>query len=248
MNHEQPQSVLLCDSQLQSIRALKDWIRAAGIRTYATQTAHEALTQAALRVPDAAIVEMDLVDSTGTEICRRLREWSSMPLIVLSGVTDEDVMLDAFAAGVDDYITKPFGPRELIARLRARLRRATGPDAPVILCGGVEIDLAARVVRRDAHEIHLTPIEYRLLTTLIRNRGRLLTHDALLLNVWGVPHAEGRTTLRAHVANLRRKLAWRSSGGPIRTYPGVGYFVDPGLTQRNVGASRSTAPRLGRVA
>jgi two-component system, OmpR family, KDP operon response regulator KdpE len=253
VNGENHPSVLLCDGELQSIRALKAVLRAAGLRVCAMQTAKEALTRAALQVPDLAIIEMDLVDSSGTEVCRRLREWSSMPLIVVSQVSDEDRIVDAFAAGADDYITKPFRPRELLARVEARLRRTTTTrDEPMIACGEVRVDLAAQVVRRDGREIRLTPTEYKLLRALVRNRGRLLTHDALLRQAWGAAHAEDRQRLRTHMANLRRKLAAPSSSGPIRTYSGVGYLLKDDasgtLAERRAAGPRPTDPRLLRAA
>jgi two-component system, OmpR family, KDP operon response regulator KdpE len=252
VNSDRHPSVLLCDSELQSIRALKVVLRAAGLSVCATQTAEEALTRAALYAPDLAIIEMELVDSDGTDVCRRLREWSSMPLIVVSHVSDEDRIVEAFAAGADDYVTKPFGPRELVARLGAHLRQAPTPGEPVIVCGGVRVDLAAQVVRRDGREIRLTQTEYKLLSTLVRNRGRLLTHDALLRQAWGTAHAEDRQTLRTHMANLRRKLAAPSSSGPIRTYPGVGYLLQDDMprpsTERPAPGARSDRPHLLRAA
>ena len=136
MNDQHHPSALLCDSELRSIRALKVVLRAAGLSVSATQTAEDAVRRAALRVPDLAIIEMDLVDSSGTEICRQLRQWSSMPLIIVSHISDEDRIVDAFSAGADDYITKPFRPRELVARLEAHLRRVTTRDGPVIVSGG----------------------------------------------------------------------------------------------------------------
>jgi two-component system KDP operon response regulator KdpE len=178
-----------------------------------------------------AIIELELVDASGTEICRRLREWSSMPLIVMSRVSDEDRIVDAFTAGADDYITKPFRPGEFVARLEAQLRRAITRDEPVIMCDDTRVDLAARVVRRDGREIRLTPIENRLLSALARNRGRLLAHEALLREAWGAARAEDRQTLRTHMANLRRKLAAPSSSGPIHTYPGVGYLLEHDVTR-----------------
>jgi two-component system KDP operon response regulator KdpE len=252
VNSDHHPSVLVCDSELQSIRALKVVLRDAGLNVCAMQTAEEALTRAALHVPDLAIIEMELVDSSGTEVCRRLRQWSSMPLIIVSHVSDEDRMVDAFSAGADDYILKPVRPREFIARLLAHLRRATTVDEPVITSGGVHVDLAARVVRRDGREIRLTPTEYKLLSTLLRNRGRLLTHDALLRQAWGAAHAEDRQTLRTHMANLRRKLAVPTSSGPIRTYPGAGYLLEGGTTRpsldRPAPRARPARPHLVRAA
>jgi two-component system, OmpR family, KDP operon response regulator KdpE len=245
-------TVLVCDTELQSVRALKVVLRAAGLNVRTTQTADDALTRAALRVPDLAIIELELVDASGEEVCRRLREWSSMPLVVVSDVSDEDRIVDAFAAGADDYITKPFRPRELVARVEAHLRRATTRDEPVIVCGSVRIDLAAQLVRRDGHEIRLTQIEYKLLSALVRHRGRLLTHDALLRQAWGAARAEDRQTLRTHMANLRRKLAAPSSSGPIRTYPGVGYLLQDDAprasTERSAPVAGGVRPHLLRAA
>ena len=245
-------TVLVCDSELQSVRALKVVLRAAGLSVRTTQTADGALTRAALHVPDLAIIELELADASGAEVCRRLREWSSMPLLVVSHVADEDRILDAFAAGADDYITKPFRPRELVARVEARLRRATTRDEPVIVCGSVRIDLSAQVVRRDGREIRLTHIEYKLLSALVRHRGRLLTHDALLRQAWGAARPEDRQTLRTHMANLRRKLAAPSSSGPIRTYPGVGYLLHDdapqAFTERSASVAGCARPHLLRAA
>jgi two-component system, OmpR family, KDP operon response regulator KdpE len=245
-------AVLLCDSELQGIRALKGVLRAAGVSVCATQTAEEALTRAALSVPDLAIIELELSDASGVEVCRRLREWSAMPLIVVSHVSDEDRIVDAFTAGADDYITKPFRPRELVARVEAHLRRATTRDEPVIVCGGARVDLAAQVVRRDGREIRLTQTENKLLSALVRNRGRLLTHDALLRQAWGAARPEDRQTLRTHMANLRRKLAAPSSSGPIRTYAGVGYLLQDDAsrpsTERPAPGARSARPHLLRAA
>ena len=143
----------------------------------------------------------------GVEVCRRLREWSKMPIIVLSAVGEEDVKVRALAAGADDYVTKPFSPRELIARLQAVLRRAgSEPEDAVIRADGLEVDLAARVVRRDGEEVHLTPTEFDLLRVLATNRGRLVTYRELLTSVWGPGYSDDTQVLRGHVANLRRKI------------------------------------------
>jgi len=224
----QDRLVLVCDSDPRSVRGLRIVLRDAGLDVCVTQTADDALTRAALRLPDAAIIEMDLNDAGGAEVCRQLRQWSSMPIVMLSHATDEDRVIEALQAGANDYIGKPFRPRELVARLAAHMRRTTVDDnEPVlVLPAGIRIDLAARRVHRNDNEIHLTPIEHKLLSTLLHARGRLLTHDELLREIWGVAHAEDRQTLRAHVANLRRKLSSPKAGGVIRTYPGVGYLFD----------------------
>jgi two-component system KDP operon response regulator KdpE len=216
--------VLVVDDETQILRALRVVLRDAGYEAVPAGTGEESLDLAAVRRPDAAIVDLVLPDIDGVEVTTKLREWSGVPIIVLSAVEDEDAKVRALAAGADDYVTKPFGPRELIARLEAALRRAA-PDAeePVITAEGLEIDLAARTVRRDGEEIHLTPTEFDLLRTLARNRGRLMTHRDLLLAVWGPSYGEDTQVLRAHVANLRRKI--EPAGGPryIRTDPRVGY-------------------------
>jgi two-component system KDP operon response regulator KdpE len=160
------------------------------------------------------------------DVCRSLREWSELPIVVLSAVGDEADKVRALNAGADDYVTKPFGPSELIARLNAALRRATpGDDAePVVTAGGLQLDLMAHEVRVDGERIHLTPIEFNLLRTLMLNRRRLLTHRALLTEVWGAAYAGDTQTLRVHVANLRRKIE-RDPAAPryITTDAGVGY-------------------------
>jgi len=213
--------VLVCDDELQILRALKVVLRDAGFEVAAVATAKEALDAAAVRPPDAAIIDLMLPDGSGVEVCRQLRSWSEMPIVVLSAIGDEDQKVEALEAGADDYVTKPFGPRELVARLNAVLRRSGDPvDEPAITVDGLHVDLAARVVQRDGEEVHLTPIEYDLLRVLLRNRGRLMTHRALLIDVWGPEYAEDVQVLRVHIANLRRKL-----GAPayLRTDPGVGY-------------------------
>ena len=216
--------VLVCDDEQQILRALKVVLREAGFEVEATATAREALDAAAVRPPDAAIIDLMLPDGSGVDVCRRLRAWSEMPIVVLSAISDEDEKVDALEAGADDYVTKPFGPRELVARLHAVLRRAgDAVDEPAITVDGLEVDLSARVVRRDGEEVHLTPIEYDLLRVLVRNRGRLMTHRALLTEVWGPGYADDTRVLRTHIANLRRKIEPATGARYIRTDSGVGY-------------------------
>ncbi len=216
--------VLVCDDEGQILRALRVILREAGFEALPAESGEEALDLAAVQRPEAAIIDLVLPDIDGVEVCRRLREWSEMPIIVLSAVGEEEAKVRALAAGADDYVTKPFGPRELIARLEAVLRRVEPEreDSPVQV-EGLEVDLAARVVRRDGEEIHLTPTEFDLLRALVRNRGRLMTHRDLLVSVWGSGYSEDTQVLRAHVANLRRKI--EPSDGPryIKTDPRVGY-------------------------
>lgn len=214
--------ILVCDDEPHIVRALKVVLREAGYETIPAGTAEEALDLAAVRRPDAAILDLVLPDGSGIEVCRSLRTWTQIPVLVLSAVGDEDEKVRALEAGADDYIVKPFGPRELVARLHAALRRVgDGPDEPTLRADGLELDLRAHAVRRDGEEIHLTPLEFDLLRMLMANRGRLLTHRSLLAEVWGPGYADDTATLRTHMSNLRRKLAGR--GAHIRTDPGVGY-------------------------
>ena len=199
-------------------------LRDAGFEAVTAASGEEALDLAAVQRPEAAILDLMLPDVDGVEVTRRLREWSEMPILLLSAVGEEEAKVEALAAGADDYVTKPFGPRELVARLRAVLRRAR-PEAeqPVIAAEGIEIDLAGHTVRRDGVPVHLTPTEFELLATLARNRGRLLTHRALLVEVWGVEYEDDLQVLRAHVANLRRKIEPPDGPRYVLTDPGVGY-------------------------
>ena len=224
-----PPRVLVVDDEPQIVRALKVVMREAGFEAVPAETGAEALDLAAVRPPDAAIVDLVLPDMDGIAVTRTLREWSDMPILVLSAVGEEEQKVRALEAGADDYITKPFGARELVARLNAALRRAArGEEEPRIEVDGLEIDLAARVVRRDGEPIHLTPIEFDLLRALVRNRGRLMTHRKLLAEVWGPEYVDDIQPLRTHIARLRAKIepdGEAGAGGPryIVTDPGVGY-------------------------
>jgi two-component system, OmpR family, KDP operon response regulator KdpE len=217
--------ILVCDDEPQILRALKVLLRDGGYDVDAAATAQEALDHAAVQPPDAAIIDLVLPDGTGIDVTRQLRDWSQVPILVLSAVGEEDAKVRALEAGADDYVTKPFGPRELLARLGAALRRvAGGAEEPVVHADGLEIDLAGHTVRRAGEEVHLTPIEFDLLRVLVRNRGRLMTHRMLLNEVWGPNAVEDTQALRSHIANLRRKLETPGERPRyIRTDPGVGY-------------------------
>ena len=217
--------VLICDDELHILRALKVVLRDAGFDPVATANVQEALDAASVRPPDAAIIDLMLPDGHGVDIVRALREWSAMPIIVLSALGEEDDKVQALEAGADDYVTKPFGARELVARLNAALRRAgTRSDEPTIELDGLEVDLRARDVRRDGKSIHLSPIEFDLLRVLARNRGRLLTHRQLLTEVWGPEYASDTQVLRTTIGRLRGKIE-REASNPqyIHTEPGIGY-------------------------
>jgi two-component system KDP operon response regulator KdpE len=219
------QRILVCDDEPQILRALRIVLRDAGFDAVPAATLEEALDAAALQAPDAAILDLVLPDGDGVELTRRLREWTSVPILVLSAVGDEAEKIRALDAGADDYITKPFSPPELLARLRAALRRAASAGGESVLrANGLELDLAAHSVRRNGEEVRLTKTEYGLLRVLMVNRGRLLTHRALLIEVWGPPYADDVATLRTHMTNLRRKIdPGAARQGLIRTESGVGY-------------------------
>jgi two-component system KDP operon response regulator KdpE len=216
--------VLVCDDEPQILRALGVILRDAGYEAVPASTGEEALSRAAVRPPAAAILDLMLPDFDGIEVTKRLREWTEMPIIVLSAVGEEEAKVRALAAGADDYVTKPFGPPELVARLEAVLRRAK-PEAtePLIVADGLEVDLRARVVRRDGKAVHLTPTEFDLLRVLAQNRGRLMTHRSLLVEVWGPEYADEVQVLRVHLANLRGKIEPPDGSRYIHTDAGVGY-------------------------
>jgi two-component system KDP operon response regulator KdpE len=224
MNSPGRPRVLVCDDEQQILRALRVILRDAGFEALPASEMEEALDVAAVQHPDAAIVDLLLPDGDGIELCRRLREWSAMPLILVSAVGEEDAKVRALAAGADDYVTKPFSPRELIARLQANLRRiAPEPEDSMVAVDGLEIDLARHTVAVGGDPVHLTPIEFELLRALARNRGRLMTHRDLLSTVWGPGYADDTQVLRAHIANLRRKIEPAEGPRFIRTESGVGY-------------------------
>jgi two-component system, OmpR family, KDP operon response regulator KdpE len=221
-----PPRVLVVDDEPQIVRALKVVLREAGFQAVAAETAAEALDLAAVRPAEAAIVDLVLPDGDGVEVTRTLREWSEMPILLLSAVGEEEQKVRALDAGADDYITKPFGARELVARLQAALRRAgRGEEEPSIAIDGLEVDLAGRRVRRDGEPVHLTRTEFELLRVLVRNRGRLMTHRKLLAEVWGPEYVEDIQPLRTHIARLRAKIEPDADEGPrlIVTDPGIGY-------------------------
>jgi len=221
--------VLVVDDEPQILRALQTSLRGAGYEVDTATTGEQALTAAAVRPPDAVILDLVLPDQRGTDVSRELRAWSSVPIIVLSVVGDEQEKVAALDAGADDYVTKPFGVDELLARLRAALRRAEPTGEPVLEVGDLRIDLEAHAVSFAGKPVQLTPHEYALLALLARNEGKLLTHRAILREVWGRAYADESHYLHVYVSQLRRKL----EPDPARpryivTEPGAGYrLVDP---------------------
>ena len=221
--------VLVVDDEQQILRALQTSLRGAGYEVETAETAETALAAAAMRPPEAVILDLVLPDGTGTEVVRELRTWSSAPVIVLSAVGDEHEKVAALDAGADDYVTKPVGIDELIARLRAALRRVTPSGEPVLTIGELELDLEKRELRVDGKPVHLTPHQFDLLRVLARNEGKLLTHRTILQEVWGPGYGSESNLLHVHVSQLRRKI----EPDPTRpryllTEPGAGYrLVDP---------------------
>jgi two-component system, OmpR family, KDP operon response regulator KdpE len=222
--------VLVVDDEPQIVRGLRVVLRNAGFAVDSARSKEEALDAVSHRPPDAMLLDLVLPDGSGVDVCREVREWSQVPIVVVSAVGDEREKVRALDAGADDYVTKPFGSDELAARLRAVLRRAADTGgAPAIEIGELVVDVADRRVRRGGENIHLTPIEFDLLRALAQNRGRLVTHKHLLQEVWGPAYASETHYLRVHVANIRRKLELDPARPRyVITEPGVGYrLVDP---------------------
>lgn len=217
--------ILVCDDDPQIRRALSLILREAGYEVLIASSAEEALDYASVAAPHLAIVDLLLPDQPGIELCRRLREWTEIPILVLSAINDEQTKIEALHHGADDYVTKPFGPGELVARVKAALRRA-GRDAnePRIETDGLVVDLAAHAVWVNGEDVHLTPTEFSLLRVLVLNRGLLMTHRQLLTEVWGPEYENATPVLRTHIANLRSKLqAGEQQRRLIRTDSGIGY-------------------------
>src|SRR3954464_14979761 len=222
--------VLVVDDEPQIVRGLRVVLRNAGFHVDSAGTKEEALDALSHRPPDAVLLDLVLPDGSGVDVCRQVREWSHVPIVVVSAVGDEREKVRALDAGADDYVTKPFGSQELAARLRAVLRRGSDTvTEPAIEVGDLVIDLADRRVRRGQEDVHLTPIEFDLLRVLAQNRGRLVTHRQLLQEGWGPADGEDPPSLRVHVAKIRQKL----EPDPARpryvvTEPGVGYrLIEP---------------------
>jgi len=216
--------VLVVDDEPQFLRALETNLRGAGYEVETATTAKEALAAAGLRPPDAIILDLLLPDGTGTEVSRELRAWSEAPIVLVSAVGDEAEKIAALDAGADDYVTKPFAMGELLARLRAALRRAGPAGDPVLDVGPIQIDLDKQSVTVDGRPVHLTPYEYRILKLLALSPGKLLTHRTILQEVWGPAYGAESNYLHVYVSQLRRKL----EPDPARpqylvTEPGAGY-------------------------
>lgn len=222
----EPPRVLVVDDEPQIVRGLRVILRGAGYALESAETGRAALDAVAVRPPDVLLLDLVLPDLSGVEICQDVRAWSALPIIILSAVGDERQKVRALDVGADDYVTKPFDSEELLARIRALLRRATQPldGGPIVSVGGLAIDLAARRVESGGKQVHLTPIEFDLLRVLARHPGRLVTHRQLLQQVWGPMHVEETHYLRVHVAHIRAKIEPDPSRPRyVITDPGVGY-------------------------
>ncbi|KXK51427.1 MAG: two component transcriptional regulator [Chloroflexi bacterium OLB13] len=220
--------VLVIEDDAQIRRFLRATLVDNGYHYLEASTAQDGLRQVGMQHPDLVILDLGLPDMDGLEVTRRLRDWTSTPIIVLSARNRERDKVDALDAGADDYLTKPFGTAELLARMRVAMRHAIqiaqGTDDPVFTTGGLRVDLAHRQVFVDETEIHLTPIEYKLLLVLVQHAGKVVTRKHLLHDVWGPSYEDEMHYLRVYVGQLRRKL----EAEPMRpryliTEPGVGY-------------------------
>ncbi|HTY03614.1 MAG TPA: two-component system response regulator KdpE [Rhodocyclaceae bacterium] len=228
---EQTPVIIVVEDEPQIRRFLRTALEAEGCAVTEAGTAERGLIEAGTRKPDLVILDLGLPDRDGVEVVRDIRAWSGVPILILSARADENDKVAALDAGADDYLTKPFGVGELQARMRALLRRSARASAnePTVCFGDVEVDLAQRRVMRAGAEVHLTPIEYRLLTQLIANTGRVLTHQQLLREVWGPGHAGDSHYLRVYMTALRRKLETNPTlPRHLLTESGVGYRLVTG--------------------
>jgi two-component system, OmpR family, KDP operon response regulator KdpE len=216
--------VLVVDDEPQILRALRTSLRGAGYEVETAETAEAALGTAAMRPPDAVILDLVLPDGTGIDVCRELRKWSSAPVILLSAVGEEREKIAALDAGADDYVTKPVGIDELLARLRAVLRRAAPSGDPVIEIGELRLDVDGHTVSMDGEPVHLTPHQFDLLRVLAANEGKLMTQRALLREVWGPTYGTEANLLHVNISQLRRKIEQdRANPRYLLTEPGAGY-------------------------
>ena len=218
--------ILLVEDELPIRRFLRTSLAGEGYRISEANTAERAIRLATQQPPDLVILDLGLPDLDGEEVLKKLREWLSVPIIILSARDQEHQKITALDSGADDYLTKPFSTGELLARIRVALRHATRVegDSSAFCCGDLKADLAARRVSVKEAEIHLTPLEYKLLCTLIQHAGKVLTHRFLLKEVWGPDHTEETPYLRVFMASLRRKIeADPAQPKYLLTEPGVGY-------------------------
>src|SRR5262245_11436819 len=221
--------VVLIEDEPQIRRFLRAILPAQGIELFEAENGERGIVAVGLHRPDVVVLDLGLPDINGVAVVKRLREWTDVPIIVLSARSEEADKIAALDAGADDYVTKPFGVGELLARLRAAMRRrARGADgAETFVIGPITVDLAARRIARAGEPVHLTPLEYRLFAQLVRHAGKVLTHRQLLKEVWGPTHVEDAHYLRIYMAQLRRKLEEDPTQPRyLLTEPGVGYRLE----------------------
>ena len=223
--------VVLIEDELQIRRFLRATLSGQGYRLFEATTGADGLIEVASRQPDVVIVDLGLPDMDGLEVIRRLREWTTVPVIVLSARGQERDKVTALDAGADDYVSKPFGAGELLARIRVALRHTAGAshegDEAAFKVGELEVDQLRRHVTIRGAEIKLTPIEYKLLTTLVRHAGKVVTHQQLLREVWGPSHDDQAHYVRVYMAHLRHKLEVEPARPRyLLTEPGVGYRLN----------------------
>jgi two-component system KDP operon response regulator KdpE len=217
--------ILVIDDEASVRRMLRYALEGHGYRVQETETGQTGLIQAATCPPDAVLLDLGLPDMDGAQVLRRLREWSAVPVLILSVRDEPDDKVDALDAGADDYVTKPFDTEELLARLRAIQRRAgTGEAAPVITVGELEVDVPSHAVRIRGREVKMSPIEFSLLRVLAQHAGRIVTRRMILREVWGPKSEEQSQYLRVHFTHIRRKLNEAGLESPsIVNEPGIGY-------------------------
>jgi two-component system KDP operon response regulator KdpE len=222
-----PHNVIVIEDEVQIRRFVRTALEAENCAVTEAASGERGIIEAGTRKPDLLVLDLGLPDCDGIEVIREIRTWSAVPILVLSARSIESEKVRALDAGADDYLTKPFGIPELQARVRALLRRAAhsaGTESPQARLGDIQIDLIKRQVWRGAAEIHLTPIEYKLLVILLTNLGKVVTHRQLLREVWGPSHVDDTHYLRVYMAGLRRKLEVNANlPRHLRTEPGVGY-------------------------
>jgi two-component system KDP operon response regulator KdpE len=231
--------ILLIEDEPQMQRLLRIVLQGHGYRLIESATGKEGLMQAATRAPDVILLDLGLPDIDGLEVTQRVREWSEIPIIVISAREQEQDKIKALDAGADDYLTKPFGAGELLARIRVAIRhraiREAGQQELVFILDNLRVDLARRQVFLNEKEVHLTPIEYKLLTMLIKNAGKVITHSQLLKEVWGPSYLKETQYLRVYMTQLRRKL----EADPARprfliNEPGIGYRLKMNLNDESL--------------
>lgn len=219
--------VVLVEDEMQIRRFVRSALEAEGCQVHEAETAQRGLIEASTRKPDLVVLDLGLPDRDGVDFIRDLRAWSTLPVLVLSARSQEADKIAALDAGADDYLVKPFGTGELLARVRAIVRRLAAPAAePIALVefGSIRVDLALRTVERAGEKLHLTPIEYRLLTYLLAHAGKVLTHRQLLRDVWGAAHVDNNPSLRVFMTHLRQKIESDPSRPQhLLTEVGVGY-------------------------